>query len=483
MASTRSHVRPMANRSQTVLPLLGLGFWQAWWMVSSTTSVTCGPHQHGIGTIRLMLLVTLLGYLVLTLAAPRLAPYSRRGTFSAAGACCLAGTLVTGIATHWVESDTLGGALEPVGIVAFSIGNALLLLMWGERWSTLSAGDVGRQLCMSFAFAFVLYFLIGALPTPGALVGNALLGPLSAWALAVSQGLPTRTEPVAPIQLRARSVAAVLACIVAFSFIYGSMQRLAYLDIDRSSMQRSAMVVAGLAIAVFALAMTVRGKDGDPFSFYRPIVPTVVCGVLLFLMTPADLTFVGNGTLIAGIYCLDMFIMFSTSDLAYRTKLPVALVFGTAIVAARAGTWAGTLFGSWWTEAVGAWGTPPSNTLVLALACLAVVAGTAVFTERDLRAIYQPDTKPRMPDLDERCEQLAQSAHLSGRELDVMRLLARGRSVAVISETLGIAQGTVKHHASNAYRKLGVYDRQGLIDIVASETGEGVRVGAPTRGR
>lgn len=77
-----------------------------------------------------------------------------------------------------------------------------------------------------------------------------------------------------------------------------------------------------------------------------------------------------------------------------------------------------------------------------------------------------------MPNLDERCNQLAHSAGLSGRELDVMRLLARGRSVTIIAETLGIAQGTVKHHASNTYRKLGVYDRQGLIDVVAGEADE-----------
>ena len=208
---------------------------------------------------------------------------------------------------------------------------------------------------------------------------NALLGPLSACALATSQELPSRTEPVAPIALQKRPVVAVLACIVVFSFIYGSMQRLAYPSEGRATMQWYAMIVAGVAIAAFALAMTLRGKDGDPFSFYRPIVPAVVCGVLLSLMTPASLTFVGNGILITGIYCLDMFIMFATSDLAYRTKLPVALVFGTAIVAARAGTWVGSLFGSWWTASVGPWGTAPSNTLVLALTCLAVIAGTGDF--------------------------------------------------------------------------------------------------------
>ena len=455
------------------LPLVGLGFWQAWWMISSTTAVLCGPYQHGIGTMRLILFVTLAGYLAATVAAPRMAPYSKPSMFLTAGLFCFAGTLLTSLSTHGAAAGNLGAALEFAGVTAFSVGNALLLLMWGERWSTLSAGDVGRQLCMSFAFAFVLYFAIGALPLWTSVTCNALLGPLSACALATSQELPSRTEPVAPIALQKRPVAAVLACIVVFSFIYGSMQRLAYPGEGRATMQWYAMIVAGVAIAAFALAMTLRGKDGDPFSFYRPIVPAVVCGVLLFLMTPASLTFVGNGILIAGIYCLDMFIMFATSDLAYRTKLPVALVFGTAIVAARAGTWVGSLFGSWWTADVEPWGTAPSNTLVLALTCLAVIAGTAVFTEQDLRSIYQPGAQPRMPDLDERCEQLARSAGLSGRELDVMRLLARGRSVAVISETLGIAQGTVKHHASNTYRKLGVYDRQGLIDVVAGEMDTG----------
>lgn len=470
MASTNAPVRTAQPRGpHKVLPLVGLGFWQAWWMVSSTTAVLAGPNQHGMGTMRLILTATLLGYLALTLAAPRMAPYSRKSAFVVAGLCCFCGTLLTSVATHWIGLSELGAVLEPVGVTAFSIGNALLLLMWGERWSTLSAGDVGRQLCMSFAFAFVLYFAVGALPLQAAVICNALLGPLSVCALATSQGLPSRTEPVAPISLQKRPVVAVLACIVAFSFIYGSMQRLAYLDADRAAMQRLAMVVAGIAIAAFAAVMTLRGKDADPFSFYRPIVPAVVCGILAFVMTPPDQTFAANGILIAGIYCLDMFIMFATSDLAYRAKLPVALVFGTAIVAARAGTWAGSLFGTWWTTSFGVLGTHPSNTLVLALACLAVIAGTMVFTEQDLRSIYQPGAKPHVPDLDERCEQLARSAGLSGRELDVMRLLARGRSVAVISETLGIAQGTVKHHASNTYRKLGVYDRQGLIDVVAGE--------------
>ena len=45
-------------------------------------------------------------------------------------------------------------------------------------------------------------------------------------------------------------------------------------------------------------------------------------------------------------------------------------------------------------------------------------------------------------------------------------LLAQGRSVPYICEKLSIAKGTAKHHVSNIYRKIGVYDRQGLLDVI-----------------
>lgn len=48
---------------------------------------------------------------------------------------------------------------------------------------------------------------------------------------------------------------------------------------------------------------------------------------------------------------------------------------------------------------------------------------------------------------------------LSERELEVLTLLASGRSNAQISRDLFIAVGTVKTHTNNIYRKLGVRNR------------------------
>lgn len=48
---------------------------------------------------------------------------------------------------------------------------------------------------------------------------------------------------------------------------------------------------------------------------------------------------------------------------------------------------------------------------------------------------------------------------LSGRELEVLRQLASGKSNKEIGAALNLAEGTVKNHLSNIFGKLGVFDR------------------------
>lgn len=54
---------------------------------------------------------------------------------------------------------------------------------------------------------------------------------------------------------------------------------------------------------------------------------------------------------------------------------------------------------------------------------------------------------------------------LSGREIEVLRLAARGSSNREIGRALFVSEATVKTHLIHAFRKLGVGDRTAAVTV------------------
>jgi DNA-binding NarL/FixJ family response regulator len=67
-------------------------------------------------------------------------------------------------------------------------------------------------------------------------------------------------------------------------------------------------------------------------------------------------------------------------------------------------------------------------------------------------------------------EQPAALAELTPRELEVLRLLARGLSNAEIARELVLGDATVKTHVARVFAKLGLHDRAQAV-VLAYETG------------
>ena len=65
----------------------------------------------------------------------------------------------------------------------------------------------------------------------------------------------------------------------------------------------------------------------------------------------------------------------------------------------------------------------------------------------------------------QRCEKLAEQYGLTRREGEILGLLVRGRSKAHIAEAFIISENTVRGHVKHIYAKLGIHNKQELLDL------------------
>lgn len=407
------------------------------------------------------------GFLVVMITAKRHAPFlARRSFFLLAGGLTAAGTVIVPAALTLGEGPA-GFALFLAGAVAVAFGNALLLVMWGELWSALATGRVGRHLYASYTFAFVLFFAASALPFWAAVAFNALMPVISAAVLTACKQEPRREPSVLPLDVRTVPALRILACILVISIVYGTSQGMVstFADGDASFIEK-ALLLAGGGIAAITLSMVVAPSSAEPIALYRPVIPAMVAGLILLLLLPATFRFLGAGLIIMGVYCLDMFMMLVSTDVAFRARIPVALSFGLCIFCARTGTLIGSFLAdvaqqpAFWSDAL-------RTDMFLAGVLVLVLVGMLFFTQTDVHKLYgAPREATADASLEQKCARIADMCRLTNREAEVLVLLARGRTVRYICDELSIAQGTAKHHVSNIYRKVGVFDRQGLLDTI-----------------
>lgn len=71
-------------------------------------------------------------------------------------------------------------------------------------------------------------------------------------------------------------------------------------------------------------------------------------------------------------------------------------------------------------------------------------------------------------EIEETCRVLGQEHGLTKREIEIVQLIAKGRSRGYIASSLVISENTVKGHTRNAYGKLGIHSKQELLTLIES---------------
>ena len=150
------------------------------------------------------------------------------------------------------------------------------------------------------------------------------------------------------------------------------------------------MFVAGIAIGAFALNLTLSAPPSETTALYRPVIPAIAAGLMALIALPPSFAFIGNGLIAMGIYCLDMFLMLASTDLAFRCKIPTTRIFGTAVFVSRSGTLLGSVVGTAMMPNM----TWDSSFVTLAALCLGALAIAG--TLRSRKPTCSNATKPRV---------------------------------------------------------------------------------------
>ncbi len=462
----------------SLLPLsqFGLGFWQAWWTLAFCTDTLVGasspaglmPDAH-----LFMFAIVPLGYVVtFALSCRGILVSDYKGRMAAAILCCV-GSLGMAVATYLPTSATFVSSLAFLfASVLVSLGNALLLCLWGELWSALASGKVGRCLYTSYIIAFVLFFAVSPLPVVARALVLAVLPVISCAILALSQDEPRRTprQPAATQAIPGPLVARSLIAAFVLNFVWGlGLPALGMLRSAPDSLTSSVGFAIALVLLVLLLAyMSVAQPVVEAFSLHAPVEVALAGGMLLALLLPGESSVLGYGITVLGGSCLDMLVMLVATDMAFKTGKPATLILSLTMLVARVGSFIGRQI----CAALLMPGVLAPDKTVLVCVLAAIVCGFWVFTRSTLEGLYRAAPVPQSESgLEERCWAFAESHALTAREAEVLALLMHGRSAPYIAEKLSIAQGTAKNHISNIYRKAGVGDRQSLLNLV-EQSGE-----------
>lgn len=367
------------------------------------------------------------------------------------------------------------------GAVLAGLASTLFLLCWGLGFGSMELKAMFPSLILAYIFMSASNVLF-ALSNQYTAVVTALLLPLASLACMVigrrgqaadtmyasrqtSQDPTASASPGLPRGLLVKLGAAFL--------IWATVNRLlrgVYANstpdtaLGQALMNGMATLIVALVIAgVLALLALCPTR----FRFehaYRPFYLIALAGALALPFACLDKDqAVGYALNTAGyhVFCMFMWVIIAACCHNYPERC--LRIYGFV-----GGLWsAGAICGVALAQALP---TELSYETVSAIVLASVVALSLcylfVFTEHDAGRLAQIiPTRHRRP-FKEKCANVAQRYKLSSREHEVMALIAQGRDTAAIQERLALSASTVQTHRAHIYQKLGIHNKQELIDVI-----------------
>ncbi len=467
------------------IAFFGMAFARAWLSI-----IFVGPDSGTSAFPVLSHTVFDIAYVAFCLAAlafaRRLVPYSGKLWSYVA---TLAGMLVTSVA-FVAQPAVPGAALPAVALTASAIGGIAFMscsLLSAEVLVGVSILRIAIYLSGANLFSSLLVFLLGGAGRAQTAVALLLLPVLAVACMHAARGtLPEHDRQKAGYP-RFQLPWKLLALVAVFSFVYGMEQQSFVAGAGRHSSLSTAIIMGVIFVVAYFFP-----RHLDIARLCRAPVPLMVCGVLLI---PAEglLGAAASSYLISIGFTLMRFLVgLMLYDMCKQTGVAIL-----PLNAARESMQAFTLIGGAASGGIGALAGDSTGALVVTIIIGVLLVGSFVllFSRRELSARWgikvlegQPLDQAASRDamLASTCDAVTQRYHLTSREDEVLRELARGKDTAAIAQNLLIAPGTLRAHTRHIYEKIGIHSREELYEVLGLEVGvhevtrlgeEAVRVG------
>lgn len=376
---------------------------------------------------------------------------------------------VVGIALA-VSTSLFSFAIESVLVSLFGIcigiGCAMGIFLWQQALYRQSSRDAMAIQVSGSIIAGVLYFAVRWLPDIVVLMSSIVFFlPLSAgillYLIPENDEQPSREflqqswQRFAPFFKENWTAILIIASM---GFVWGLFYALALVVSDNTflgNLFSFGRIISGLLAALYIARFRSYPSMDILSKIALPICVTVVLLMPLiehyYFFVLAEMFYVVFGL-------SSIVLMLSCNDAARTRAIHPAIIYcgvlGPFYLVQMLGYLAGPIICPDMASLLG-------TTQRLVVALLIVYGLSVLGFIHAFRKKKSKNTSPAQ-DLD---SSLVERFSLTERELDIVRLLLKGRSVSFISEDLSISENTVRFHMKNIYLKAGVHSKQELIDL------------------
>ena len=405
----------------------------------------------------------------------------------------------------FIQSGTfeLTVILFTAGAALSGFGTGCMWVMWGEYYAKVSQEDVEHLAPASAAIAAVLVLLVSAMSGWVAVAVVMCFAPISGFCLSRSwrdvQRQAVSSEYLGESERQAYETSYALAAsrpwtalrsmwlvglVILVACLFVCLLGSFWDPLTYTMPLFQATIVISIVAMIVVSIVSMRGPRRISVSFlFRWICPVLIVGFVTVILWGTS--FGGYAAFIVSIaarfsFCLITQMFFANYARSGRTTAVQAYGFGWVFV--HLGDFLGMLGIVILNVFLASGQVAPYEISAVAIAVLAVLTLPRLGkyeTEADAGREQAPDgwkaadesteaAEPKARKADElegRVRAIAKKHQLTPREIEVFELLARGRSVPFIRDTLVISRDTAATHVKHIYKKLGVHSRQELIDL------------------